>query len=67
MSEEEDVITVGEAAPMLGKSVQGMYRAVRAGHIPAGVYFKIGRDLYFRRGALLAWRDAGGTAQGKGE
>ena len=64
MNDTDDVITVSDAAPLLGKSVQGMYRAVRAGHIPAGVFFKIGRDLYFRRQRLLAWRDAGGTAGG---
>jgi hypothetical protein len=62
MTDTDDVITVSEAAPIIGRSVQGTYRAVRAGHIPAGIFFRIGRDLYFRRAALLAWRNAGGTA-----
>ena len=63
LNEADDIISVAQAAPIIGKSVQGTYRAVRAGHIPAGVFFKVGRDLYFRRAQLLAWRDAGGTAQ----
>jgi hypothetical protein len=57
-----DVLTVAEAAPLIRRSAQGMYRAIRSGQIPNGVIFRIGRDIYVSRERLLAWRNAGGTA-----
>jgi excisionase family DNA binding protein len=62
MAEDEVIMSVVEAAPLVALSARGIYRAIAAGHIPPGVYFRIGRDIYIRRSALLAWRDAGGTA-----
>lgn len=58
----DETLTVAEAAPLVALSARGFYRAIAAGHIPPGVYFRIGRDIYVSRARLLAWRDAGGTA-----
>jgi len=60
----EDIISAEEAAPLIGKSRLAMYRAIRLGHIPLGVYWRVGRDIHVSRKRLLAWRDAGGTAGG---
>lgn len=56
------VLSVQEAAGIIGKSKNGFYRALRLGHVPAGVFWRIGRDIYVSRTRLLEWRDAGGTA-----
>jgi excisionase family DNA binding protein len=58
----DETLTVAEAAPLVALSARGFYRAIAAGHIPPGVYFRIGRDIYVSRERLLAWRNAGGTA-----
>lgn len=57
----EDTITVEQASPLIGRKPAGTYRAIRLEHIPRGVWWRIGRDIYLSRGKLLAWRDAGGA------
>lgn len=59
---DDDVLSVEEGAAIVGKSRLAMYRAIRLGHIPLGIYWRIGRDIYVSRARLIAWRDAGGTA-----
>lgn len=57
-----DTISVEEGGALIGKSRLAMYRAIRMKIIPAGVYWKVGRDIYVSRARLIAWRDAGGSA-----
>lgn len=60
--QDTDIVNVDEAARIIGKTVRGTYRAVSLGQVPPGAHWRIGRDLYFSRARLLAWRDAGGSA-----
>lgn len=60
-SAAEDIISVEDAAPLVGKSRLSMYRSIRLGYLPLGVYWRVGRDIYVSRSRLLAWRDAGGS------
>lgn len=59
---DSDTITVRDAAPLIGKTARGMYRAIAAGHVERGVFFRIGRDIYVSRERLLEWKKSGGTA-----
>lgn len=58
----EDVLSVEEGAALIGKNRLAMYRAIRLGQIPPGVYWRVGRDIYVSRGRLLEWKNRGGTA-----
>jgi len=49
---EEKLLTVLEAAEVLGVSKSWVYQAVARGHLPA---FKVGRKLKFARAKLAAW------------
>lgn len=60
-SQNPDALKANEAAPLVGMAPRGIYRAVALGYIPPGVYWRIGRDMYFSRERLLAWRESGGT------
>jgi excisionase family DNA binding protein len=57
-----DVCRVHEAAALLGVTELRVYELVRAGVIPAGAFFRVGRRVQFVRPRLLEWRDAGGAA-----
>lgn len=57
-----DVCRVDEAATLLGIPKVRVYDLVRVGVIPAGAFFRIGRQLRFVRSRLLEWRDTGGAA-----
>lgn len=62
-SAEGDAIKAADAAALLGmRSPRGPQRAAALGHIPRGVWWRVGRDLYFSRSRLIAWRNSGGTA-----
>lgn len=62
-----DIIRAEGAATILGRTPRGIHRAVREGRIPPGVVWKIGRDMYFSRTKLIAWRDAGGAIESSSE
>lgn len=58
-----DAISVEEAAPLAGyKRPHGLYRAIRLGYVPAGVYWRVGRDIRLSRSRLVEWLAAGGNA-----
>jgi len=46
--------SVGEAAELLGVSRRALYRAAKAGKVPA---VRIGRRYFFSARALRAWLD----------
>lgn len=58
----DDRLTVEDAAPIAGMSAHTMYRAIRVGHVPPGVFYRIGRNLRISKSRLLQWIDAGGTS-----
>lgn len=63
MTDNSDVIGVEEAAPLAGyKRPHGMYRAIRLGYVPPGVYWRVGRDIRLSRSRLVEWLAAGGNA-----
>lgn len=53
-------IRTKEAAALIGITLNDLYALVRAGRVP---HWRVGRAVRFDRDRLLAWRDAGGTAQ----
>jgi excisionase family DNA binding protein len=50
--QQENLITIKQAASMLALSVPTLYRLVEARKLP---YFKIGGAVRFSERALLAW------------
>lgn len=58
----EDRISVADAAPLAGCSTRSFYRAIAAGYVPPGIYWRIGRDIHVSRARLLEWIAQGGTA-----
>lgn len=52
----QPLITVEEAALVLGVKPRTIYEWVQAGRIP---YFKLGKYLRFRRSDLEAWVESG--------
>lgn len=61
-SANDDVIKAKAAGPIVGMGARGIQRAAALKHLPPGVWWRVGRDLYFSRSKLIAWRDSGGTA-----
>ncbi len=57
-----EIISIDEAAPLLGVSSKELAKAIRDGDIPPGVYWKVGRRVRLSRSKLLSWRELGGSA-----
>lgn len=57
-----DRITAEAAAQIAGLQLQSFYAAIRKGHVPPGVYFRIGRTIRVSRSRLTDWLNAGGDS-----
>lgn len=57
-----DAIDVEEAAPIVGLTPAHLYSALANGHIPRGIFWRVGRRIRLSRSRLTEWVAGGGSA-----
>ncbi len=60
------VVSVAEAAALIGRTRREVYSWLSRGEIPRDVYFKSGRSFWFKRPALEAWLGVHSDGTGPG-
>jgi len=63
--QHDNLITIKEAAPIIGAHPQTVYDMVRDGTIPPGPLVRLGRRIRFNRDQLTQFIENGGTAGSK--
>lgn len=56
-----ETLTTAEAEELTGVTRLVLWRVAREGLAPPGVCFHIGKKVFWRRHALMAWMESGGA------